>query len=172
MRILLYLIIACLLWGCASDGCRTYSCRTYKRTETFCNEVRAEGEFCLEYDYFNYCTIDGLNNQKIATMCMDSLVYREILEVFDGKWVGGETVGNARPSSEPTEVGPYWIDRIEYSYSSSTQDLIQGETIYHHYCRSKDNKNCDLILRIHTGRGPIYQYNYETKEIQAIGWPI
>ena len=171
MRILLYLIIACLLWGCASDGCRTYSCRTYKRTETFCNEVRAEGEFCLEYDYFNYCTIDGLNNQKIATMCMDSLVYREILEVFDGKWAKG-TVGTVKPTKDSTGAGPYWIDRIEYSYSSSTQDLIQGETIYHHYCRSKDNKNCDLILRIHTGRGPIYQYNYETKEIQAIGWPI
>ena len=171
MRILLYLIIACLLWGCASDGCRTYSCRTYKRVETFCNEVRAEGEFCLEYDYFNYCVIDGLNNQKIATMCMDSLVYREILEVFDGKWAKG-TVGTVKPTKDSTGAGPYWIDRIEYSYSSSTQDLIQGETIYHHYCRSKDNKNCDLILRIHTGRGPIYQYNYETKEIQAIGWPI
>jgi len=171
MRILLYLITASLLWSCASSECRTDACHSYKRTEAFCNEVRAEGSFCLEYDYFNYCTIRGLNNQKIGTPCMDSLVYREILEVFDGKWAKG-TVGTVKPTKDSTGAGPYWIDRIEYSYSSSTQDLIQGETIYHHYCRSKDNKSCDLILRIHTGRGPIYQYNYETKEIQAIGWPI
>ena len=172
MKILLYLITTCFLWGCASSECRTDACHSYKRTEAFCNEVRAEGEFCLEYDYFNFCVIDGLNNQKIATMCMDSLVYKEILEVFDGKWAGGETVGTCRPTSDSTDTGPYWIDRIEYRYSSFTRDVIQGEEIYHHYCKSKDNKSCDLILKIHTDGGPAYQYNYETKEIKSAGWPI
>ena len=172
MKYLLCLIFLCLLWSCASSECRTDACHSYKRTEAFCNEVRAEGEFCLEYDYFNFCVIDGLNNQKIATMCMDSLVYKEILEVFDGKWAGGETVGTCRPTSDSTDTGPYWIDRIEYRYSSFTRDVIQGEEIYHHYCKSKDNKSCDLILKIHTDGGPAYQYNYETKEIKSAGWPI
>ena len=171
MKYLLCLIFLCFLWGCASDGCRTYSCRTYKRVETFCNEVRAEGSFCLEYDYFNYCTIRGLNNQKIGTPCMDSLVYREILEVFDRKWAKG-TVGTAKPTKDSTGAGPYWINDISYDYSSFTRDVFKDTVVYHHYCKSKDNKSCDMIFLIHTDGGPMYQYNYETKEIQAAGWPM
>lgn len=172
MKFLLYLIIVCYLCGCASGECRTDACQSYKRTAAFCNEVQAEGAFCLEYDYFNYCTIKGLNNQNIGTPCMDSLVYMEILETFDGKWVGGETVGTARPSPVPTEVGPYWINDISYDYSSFTREVINDTEIYHHYCKSKDNKKCDMIFLIHTDRGPMYQYNYETKEIKSVGWPM
>ena len=171
MKFLLYLIIACFLCGCATGECRTNACLTYKRTEAFCNEVRAEGAYCLEYDYFNYCIREGLNNQKIATMCIDSLIYKEILEVFDGKWAKG-TVGNSQPTEDSTGAGPYWIDRIEYSYSSFTRDVIQDTVIYHHYCKSKDNNNCDMFFLIHTDGGPMYQYNYETKEIKSVGWPI
>ena len=96
MKFLLYLIIACFLCGCATGECRT---------DAFCNEVRAEGAFCLEYDYFNYCIREGLNNQKIATMCIDTLIYKEILEVFDGKWAKG-TVGNSQPTEDSTGAGP------------------------------------------------------------------
>lgn len=172
MKFLLYLIIACFLCGCATGECRTDACITHKETEQFCQKMQTEGAFCLEYNFFDYCEIKGGNNQKIGTPCLDSLIYKEILEVFDGKWVGGETVGTARPSSEPTEVGPYWVNDISYSYSSFTRDIVQGEEIYHHYCKSKDNKNCDMIFLIHTDGGPMYQYDYETKEIKAAGWPM
>ena len=171
MKFLLYLIIVCYLCGCASGECRGETCQSYKRTAAFCNEVQAEGAFCLEYDYFNYCVREGLNKQKIATMCMDTLVYKEILDVFDGKWAKG-TVGNSQPTEDSTGAGPYWIDRIEYGYSSFTTDFVQGKRLYHHYCKSKDNKKCDMIFLIHTSRGPMYIYNYETKEIKSDGWPM
>lgn len=175
MKILAFFIFAVFFTGCAihsSNECMTDSCKSHKETEQFCRQMLAEGVFCLEYNFFDYCEIKGGNNQKIGTPCLDSLIYKEILETFDGKWVGGGTVGTARPSSEPTEVGPYWVNDISYSYSSFTRDIVEDDEIYHHYCRSKNNQNCDMIFEIHTDGGPMYRYNYETKEIKAAGWPM
>lgn len=175
MKIFTFFIFAVFFTGCAlfsSGECRTDSCLLQKRTEAFCNEIRQEGAFCVEFKTSDFCMITGSKKQQIRTPCLDSLVYKEILEVFDGKWVGGGSVGTARPSSEPTEVGPYWVNGIGYGRSSVTGDVVQGEVIYRYYCKSKNNQNCDMIFNIHTDGGPIYQYNYETKEIKSVGWPM
>lgn len=178
MKILAFFIFICFIIGCAThyqgtpDECRTDSCISQKKTEDFCNKIRQEGAFCVEFQISDFCVITGSKKQEIRTPCLDSLVYKEILDVFDGKWAGGGTVGTVRPSSEPTEVGPYWVDGVGYGQSSFIRDIVQGEAIYHYYCRSKNNQNCDMIFNIHTDGGPIYQYNYETKEIKSVGWPM
>lgn len=79
---------------------------------------------------------------------------------------------DVKPTKDSTGAGPYWVNDIGYSYSSFTRDLVQGEEIYHHYCKSKNNQTRDLIFAIQTGGGPIYQYKYGTKEIKSIGRPI
>lgn len=174
MKIFTFFIFAVFFTGCAihsSSECRTNSCITHKETEQFCRQMQAEGAFCLEYNFRDFCEIRGGNNQKIGTPCLDSLIYKEILEVFDGKWAKG-TVGTVKPTKDSTGAGPYWVNDISYGYTSFTRDIVQGDEVYHHYCKSKDNKNCDMIFLIHTDGGPMYRYDYETKEINAAGWPM
>ncbi len=177
MKLLFCMLVACAIIGCAQsyqgsfDDCITDSCISHKETERFCEKLQIEGSFCIEYNFFDHCVIVGANGQKIGTPCLDSLIYKEIINVFDGKWVEG-TVGNCWPTHDSTGAGPYWINDIGYGYSSFTRDVVKGDVIYHHYCKSLNSRNCDLIFSIHTDYGPIYLYNYETKEIKSVGWPI
>jgi len=64
------------------------------------------GEVCRykqSTNFHDFCEIRGGINQKIGTPCLDFLIYKEILEVFDGKWAKG-TVGTVKHKTK--EIKP------------------------------------------------------------------
>ena len=83
MKIFTFFIFICFIIGCATryqgtpDECRTDSCISQKKTEDFCNKIRQEGAFCVEFQISDFCVITGSKKQEIRTPCLDSLVFKE-----------------------------------------------------------------------------------------------
>lgn len=118
-------------------------------------------------------TVTGMSGIRFESVCLDSSVYAEILDVFDGKFVGGKTVGTAVPSADSTSVGPYYVNNVNYMFSEQSFTYGEGgEYIFRHFCKSSDNQKCDMIFLIHTDEGPRYRYDFATKEIKSAGWPL
>lgn len=167
------LLLACLIVGCSSksrvrtDDCN-YSCKSQKKLKQFCEDVELGGANCLEYSRF-CMTVTSKSGIKFEGVCLDSAVYAEILDVFDGKFVGGGSVGKAVPSADSSSVGPFYVNGVDYIFSERSYD---DEYESRNFCKSSDNQKCDMIFLIHTDDGPLYRYNFITKEIKSEGWPL